>query len=669
MFSWGSRFGPSAGIALSVLFAACADVGSPDAIDAQAFAYGELGNVADCQAFAVLDLLNASGTDADTLKGIGVHSRAASNLVAARNGADGVAGTDDDALFGDLFAVDDVPYVGPSAMDALLAFGLGACEGTVELPQADDTCIEAEVVAWVNAAADAEVLKAEGVHTRAANAVITARNGTDALFGTDDDELFTSLADIDDVPYVGPSAMVALEAVGQARCIGGFAESVFSPRPYHDSHLTRVGELLANASGTVDIAMYSMSDSATRQAVIAAHRRGVSVRILFHGAAEDRKAPAGTKSAEFESAGIEVRWVNKVMHHKFALVDGPRNDFERTGTLISGSGNWSHGAATRFDENTAIVTGDHKLSLAYQQEFERLWAHSRPVVWNEDIVPVVGTEVPDEVVAAAPGTEAYFTSDNMRTYFSSRYGETWSKDEGRVVADKLVELIDGAEHSVRLAHGHMRFRPVVAALLAAKDRGVDVRVYLDGQEYTSHWTWDDQLADYNDCLAAAVDADDVQDCNDEGMHFGTLLAESGVNLRYKYYAYRWDYSYADQMHHKYVIVDEDTVATGSYNLSPNAEWDTMENIAVFRAETYPELVQSYVDNFDAIFDTERANGTYAEFLDEVRTGTGDFPIVFTPMALSWDEVYTLKSAILDACPDVNSAEYRENAGSHRWCNR
>ena len=130
-----------------------------------------------------------------------------------------------------------------------------------------------------------------------------------------------------------------------------------------------------------------------------------------------------------------------------------------------------------------------------------------------------------------------------------------------------------------------------------------------------------------------------------------------------------DSTYADQMHHKYIVLDERSVLTGSWNASPNAEWDTFENLAIFEHSMYPELVESFVDNFDQIFETEREQSTYEDMLDEVRYGTGDFPIVFSPMALDWQEVYTLKSAIAEACPEVYSDAYRENPGAHRWCNR
>ena len=64
------------------------------------------------------------------------------------------------------------------------------------------------------------------------------------------------------------------------------------------------------------------------------------------------------------------------------------------------------------------------------------------------------------------------------------------------------------------------------------------------------------------------------------------------------------------MHHKYVIVDDARVLTGSYNFSSNAEVDSFENTVVFEAERYPELVDAFVDNFETLWVTGQAEGLY-----------------------------------------------------------
>lgn len=53
---------------------------------------------------------------------VGLDRRAADGIVLRRDGADGVAGTADDAPFATIAELDAVPYVGPAALDALLAW-------------------------------------------------------------------------------------------------------------------------------------------------------------------------------------------------------------------------------------------------------------------------------------------------------------------------------------------------------------------------------------------------------------------------------------------------------------------------------------------------------------------------------------------------------------------
>jgi phosphatidylserine/phosphatidylglycerophosphate/cardiolipin synthase-like enzyme len=121
------------------------------------------------------------------------------------------------------------------------------------------------------------------------------------------------------------------------------------------------------------------------------------------------------------------------------------------------------------------------------------------------------------------------------------------------------------------------------------------------------------------------------------------------------------------MHHKTLIVDGHTVATGSYNYSANAEFKTFENVVIYTDEA---LVAAYEDNFEAIWETGRGNELYDVLWREIESGTdSSFPIVFASMALDWNEVTDLKSLIRDNCDDIDSDEFREEPASHQWCER
>jgi DNA uptake protein ComE-like DNA-binding protein len=71
---------------------------------------------------------------------VGLDKRAAENIVAHRVGSDAVAGTADDDPFDDIDELDAIPYVGPAALAALLAFA------KAETPSAGDCLIISEYI-------------------------------------------------------------------------------------------------------------------------------------------------------------------------------------------------------------------------------------------------------------------------------------------------------------------------------------------------------------------------------------------------------------------------------------------------------------------------------------------------------------------------------------------
>jgi phosphatidylserine/phosphatidylglycerophosphate/cardiolipin synthase-like enzyme len=535
-------------------------------------------------------------------------------------------------------------------------------------------CELARVVAWVNEpATTADVLRAAGVHTRAALNIVEHR---DVL---DDNGRFDSVEELDDVPYVGPAAFRQLVAAVEGECAGrgDQATVIFSPQAsWETSHLAAVVEALDGAALSVDIAMYSYRDAQIQAAIDRAIDRGVAVRMVFETANTDRSSPEGSGSAALEDLGVNVRYVNKIMHHKFVIIDGPQSSLEQaqTATLITGSANWSSSAATRYDENTVVIRGNSEALLRFQREFNHLWEHSRDFVWNQGLEYRTSMEITDAAILDDPAIDAVFTSANFTVSESSRYGWTFSVEAGEdAVADRLVELIQGARESIHIASGHLRSRPVAEALLArhAADPSLDIRVYLDNQEYLSAATHAEQQRELTECLAAAGDdVGDQQSCLDSGFLFSYELHQAGIPVRFKAYCYRWHYSYAPQMHHKYMVIDGRILVSGSYNLSDNAEHNTMENIVVYDGAAFPELVAAFEENFESMWVTGEAAGLYQSFLDEVRNGTGSsFPIVFEPMALDWDQVTELKEAIRVACPDINSADFRAHPERHRYCDR
>jgi len=538
-------------------------------------------------------------------------------------------------------------------------------------------CEVREVLGFVNdLATTADVLRDAGVHSRAANNIAAYRDGLDTLSGTLDDNFFDDVQELDGVYYVGPIAMEQLVSVIRDRCqVSLHAEVIFSPQEYADSHLARARELIGAAQHSIDLAMYSFSDYSLMDDLEAAVQRGVAVRLLFETANGDHLDPDGSRSARLEDSGIDVRYVNKIMHHKFAIFDGAVTDFDAayTGTLITGSGNWSNSAGTRYDENTVILTGHSELLLRFQKEFNHLWANSRDFVWNDTLVYYETIPVSEEAIVDNPDVDAVFTSANFRTYISATYGPTFSVITGEnAISDRLIQLVDEATESIHIASGHFRLRGLAEALMAkaAANPTMDIRVYLDNQEYISEWYNSLQESDLEDCLVDAGDSESaIRYCYDRGFYFSYPFYAAGIDLRFKYYCYRWHYTYAAQMHHKYLLFDGRIVASGSYNLSDNAEHNTMENMVIYNAHTLPDLVQAFEANFEELWVTGEAEGHYDVLVDEITGTSPTFPIVFDSMALTWPEVTALKELIRDNCPDIDSDDFRTHPEDHTYCER
>jgi mitochondrial cardiolipin hydrolase len=172
-----------------------------------------------------------------------------------------------------------------------------------------------------------------------------------------------ALANPADAPVVEwlEDVVKALKEDGGPTVRPSLASAYFSPG--EDCRRAIIG-LLAAARKAVDACVFTITDDRLADALIAAHRRGVAVRVLTDDAkAED----LGSDAARLEAAGIPLRVDRSPfhMHHKFAVFDGSK--------LLTGSYNWTRGAASDNEENL-IVVDEPRLVGPFLATFERLWS-------------------------------------------------------------------------------------------------------------------------------------------------------------------------------------------------------------------------------------------------------------------------------------------------------
>ncbi|RME10915.1 MAG: PKD domain-containing protein [Bacteroidetes bacterium] len=125
---------------------------------------------------------------------------------------------------------------------------------------------------------------------------------------------------------------------------------------------------IEQATRTVDVAIYGFSRDSLLNALLAARQRGVNVRVVADNGAmlEAEYAPYYQALVD---AGIPVVAdpFTALEHNKFAIIDGQ--------IVWSGSTNWTDTGFT-LNMNNSVVFTDTYIALAYQREFDEMFAGS-----------------------------------------------------------------------------------------------------------------------------------------------------------------------------------------------------------------------------------------------------------------------------------------------------
>ncbi len=150
---------------------------------------------------------------------------------------------------------------------------------------------------------------------------------------------------------------------------------------------------------TLDIAAFEFNNERLTEAVIAAHQRGVQVRIVT----DDEFGVEEEESIEeFVDAGIPVVDDNKtaLMHNKFMILDRQ--------VVWTGSWNYTRNGTYR-NNNNALVLRSQRAVRAYQTEFDEMFVNGEfgarstegTATFSQDGTPVRIVFAPEDDVVAA----------------------------------------------------------------------------------------------------------------------------------------------------------------------------------------------------------------------------------------------------------------------------
>jgi phosphatidylserine/phosphatidylglycerophosphate/cardiolipin synthase-like enzyme len=313
-----------------------------------------------------------------------------------------------------------------------------------------------------------------------------------------------------------------------------------------------LADWLNDAGESLDIAQYDFHLAPETAAVVAGAirdvaARGVALRILYnvdHPNPIPVPPPPEPDVALISSLGVPAKAIAGVpdlMHHKFVVRDGE--------TLWTGSMNWTDDSWSR-QENVVVTVDSAELAGLFRADFDELWKNGS--VEQSGFVPPKRVRVDALLV---------------RPWFTPGYGEDLSQ--------RIARSIGRAKRRVRICSPVLSSTPVLGTLAQVVSEGtLDVAGCVDATqvvEVVGQWEENGNVAWKLPLLERAL----------SGEFAGKLSTPYGAGTVH------------DFMHAKVVVAD-DVVFTGSFNLSRSGEKNA-ENVLEVHDPALAERLSAYVD--------------------------------------------------------------------------
>lgn len=287
-------------------------------------------------------------------------------------------------------------------------------------------------------------------------------------------------------------------------------------------------ETLAEASSRILLAGYTFSSARVAGELIAAARRGVTVRVLVEGGPVGGiGTPSRTQLSRLAASAVSVRILDgprsryRFHHPKYAVVDG---------AAMVTSENWDPGGlGGHGTRGWGVVVQNQTLADGLGQLFQADWEWPAATRWSS--FAQLTTFYP-----AAPATAEYHGRFPPITSTVERATLIAAPDNAE---SAIRELLARADESIRVVQPRIgNHTPLRQSLIEAARRGVSVQVLLSGSWYS---------ADQNEGFARAL---------------RTVARREGLSLSISLAEPRARYSH---LHAKGVLIDGETVILGSVN--------------------------------------------------------------------------------------------------------
>ncbi len=282
-----------------------------------------------------------------------------------------------------------------------------------------------------------------------------------------------------------------------------------------------------SANETIDFAVYGINNQPEIfNAIINAYNRGVKIRWVADYDKKDQNYYPDTLKLQKiittynTDKETDLNGQSAIMHNKFFIFDNKK--------VFTGSANITSTDIAGFNSNISILLSSEKVAKMFTQEFEQMYNgsfHKDKRAYTKENININGAEI--------------------GVFFSP---------QDKIITKEILPLINKAKKYIYIPVFYITKKELVNELIAAHNRGVEVKIINDATNASNKHTIHHQLR------------------------------EAGIKVKTE--------NYAGKLHSKAMIIDDEYSIIGSMNFTNSGEKRNDENVVIVKDTEIAKYLKS-----------------------------------------------------------------------------
>ncbi|MDJ0658046.1 MAG: DUF655 domain-containing protein [Crocosphaera sp.] len=310
-----------------------------------------------------------------------------------------------------------------------------------------------------------------------------------------------------------------------------------------------------------------------------------------------------------------------LMHHKFIIVDGKVIIVSSANFTLSGIHGDLNNHQTRGNANNLLKIQSLELGQLFTEEFNLMWRDGKGGEKDSQFGIHKLQRLPKTITIGQSQVTVEFSPDS-------------SKEDWQITTNGLISsILNQAQTSINLALFVFSDQKIANTLEKKHNQGINIKALIDPEFAFRYYS------EGLDMLGVSVSNNCKYEMDNKPWQ--TNINTVGVaNL-----------PQGDKLHHKFAIIDDNIVITGSHNWSASANYQNDETLLVIKN---PLIIQHYQQEFNQLYNNSTL-GIPENINNKIQEDIKNCPNLLTPKSTKIINLNTASVEELETLPGIGKS--------------